>query len=62
MRRAYRLIISMDFTTDSSARTLRFQRVLGTGGGRRAQRSEGNPNGVVCVVTVKTDIEIVVGN
>ena len=52
----------MEFTTDSSARTLRFQRVLHTGGGRRARGAEGNPNGVVYAVAVKNDVEIIVGN
>ena len=51
----------MEFTTDSSARTLRFQRVLHTGGGRRARESRGIPNGVVYAVAVKTDVEINVG-
>ena len=61
LRQAYRLIVSMEFTTGSSARTLRFQRVLHTGGGRRARGSRGNPNGVIYAVAVKTDLEIIVG-
>ena len=52
----------MEFTTDSSARTLRFQRVLHTGGGRRARGSESNLNGIIYAVAVKTDVEIIVGN
>ena len=34
---AYRLIVSIKFTTDSRGRTLRFQRVLHTGGEKRAR-------------------------
>ena len=52
----------MEFTTDSSARTLRFQSVLHTGGEEEREEAEGNPNGAVYAVAVKNDVEIVVGN
>ena len=60
MHQANRLIVSTEFTTDSSARTLCFQRVLHTGGGRRVWGSRGNPNGVIYAVAVKTDVEVIV--
>ena len=62
MRQANRLIISLEFTTDSSARTLRFQRVCTSEVEEERKEAEGNPNGVVYAVAVKTDVEIIVGN
>ena len=50
----------MEFTTDSRVRTLCFQRVMDAGGGRRARGSQRQSERHV--VTVKTDVEIIVGN
>ena len=52
----------MEFTTNSSARTPRFQRVCTPEVEEEREKVVGNPNGVVYAVTVKTDVEIIVGN
>ena len=53
----------MEFTTDSSARTEYVSKEFCTPEvEEESEEAEGNPNGVLYAVAVKTDVEIIVGN
>ena len=53
----------MEFTTDSSAKTNYVSKEFCTPEvEEESEEAEGNPNGVLYAVAVKTDVEIIVSN
>ena len=53
----------MEFTTDSNAKTDYVSKEFCTSEvEEESEEAEGNPNGVLYAVAVKTDVEIIVGN
>ena len=58
---AYRCIVSMEFTTDSSTRTLEFRKEFRTPEvEEESKEAIGNPNSIIYAVAVRTDVEIIV--